>query len=250
MLRMLRRLVKIVSLVFFMPFAAGYAVFTWTPNRWKLIRRRSEIAKFWAAGICRIIGLKVSIHRKSDATVTGLLVSNHTTYLDILAHVSSFPMRFMPKIEIKSWPLLGWNVGLSIPIWVDRKNPVKAKELPREIAETLEHDVALIIYPEGTTGNGKGLKSFKSTAFEAILETKFPLIPILTIYDCAQWDVAWYGDMSLLPNVWELLAQKEVKVEIHVFEPIYPLPGEDRKALALRLHDLMSERFNELQNCR
>lgn len=101
---------------------------------------------------------------------TPLLVANHVSYLDaiILPIVCDMP-KFMSMAEVKNWPLFG-PLGQDLDfLWVDRKSP----EARKKALEAIQGHVrawrpgerSLLIFPEGTTSNGRGLNAFKKGAF-------------------------------------------------------------------------------------
>lgn len=72
----------------------------------------------------------------------------------MVSHAALFPIRFAPKIELKRTPVLGWLVGQSLPIWVDRGSRLKSAEVEREIERSLALGQTTVVYPEGTTTDG------------------------------------------------------------------------------------------------
>lgn len=207
----------------------------------------TEQTQLWARGLLYLLGVRYTLKgdlSKVDAE-GGLMISNHQSYLDILVHAAATGMRFTPNSGIRSWFFFGWYVGLSDPVWIDRTSPRKARKTLEEFRGALQEQVVLMIYPEGTTTRGDGpLLPFKSTAFETIIGTDFPVNPILTYYksDEAAGDkcVAWYDDTPFLKHVWGVLGNKRTDVTIHVLPPLHPGSETDRKALTDRAYTQMN----------
>ncbi len=203
----------------------------------------------WGKGLARIFNIKVTMHGQIDTSNGGLLVSNHLSYLDIFIHAALFPMRFAPKAEIKKWPILGHYIQLSHPIWMHRESRQKSTEALRQFKETMDAGIYLIVYPEGTSTDGKsGVRPFKSTPFEAVVSENLPIQPILTLYkDLPNGETAcWYGDMTLVPHVWMLTGQNEINVDVYVLPVIYPGENADRKELAKRVHKAIADKYYEV----
>eukprot|EP00930_Biecheleria_cincta_P076167 TRINITY_DN63385_c0_g1_i1.p1 TRINITY_DN63385_c0_g1~~TRINITY_DN63385_c0_g1_i1.p1 ORF type:complete len:424 (+),score=93.78 TRINITY_DN63385_c0_g1_i1:30-1301(+) len=101
---------------------------------------------------------------------TPIVISNHVSYLDtvILPLVLEVP-KLVAMAEVKTWPLFGQLCRDMDMIWVDRKDPdsrTAAKEAISEHAQKWERgERPLLVWPEGTTSNGQGIKEFKSGAF-------------------------------------------------------------------------------------
>lgn len=205
----------------------------------------AELAGEWARGILHILNIRVTLHGSLPETKGILLVSNHQSYVDVLVHASLAGLRFAPKQEIRRWFLLGPYIGLSRPVWIDRKSPTKSRATLAEFEHTLALGVPLLVYPEGTTTDGlHGLLPFKSTPFEAVLRERRPVQPLITVYHvpCGTMNPAWYGDQELLPHIWQLLGLKEILVDVYSCKQIKP-ETENRKELAERVCREMSEAY-------
>jgi len=212
---------------------------------WSAARNVSHITRLWASGIAGIAGLRVTVSGSTNAARSGLLVSNHLSYLDVLAHASLLPIRFTPKKDIAEWPILGWYIGLSRPIWIDRRNKSGSADLLKEFAETMKHGMNLIVYPEGTTSDGKhGIMPFKSTPFEAAVAGGYPVIPMLIRYREREGKptACWYGDMTLLPHVWKILKSVVTEADVAILPPVDP-SGKSRKELSSEVHEIMSREY-------
>ena len=223
-------------------------------NSWKAVRRASYWTRVWARMANRIINLKVTVHGDPDLVGGGLIIGNHQGYLDVVTHGSVFKIRFAPKIEIRRWPFLGWMVGLSRPVWIDRRSRQKSRATAEEMVETMRHGIPMLVYAEGTSTDGKhGLLPFKSTPFEAAAEQGLPIQPTLLFFESTPADgnggpLSWHGDYTLLPHIWRILGLKEIRADVHVLPVIRPEPGEDRKHLANRVHDFMEEEYWRIMN--
>lgn len=251
LLRGFRRLFRIPAIFFW---AAGNAFFVLFGRPFFRNRgvRLAEQTRIWAAGLAAILGIEVRLHGKSnreDGGVSGLVVSNHTGYVDILTEAAAFGMRFTPKIEIRSWPVIGAYVQLSEPVWIDRSSPRKSGKTLEEFRETLRQGIPLLVYPEGTSTDGRsGLKPFKSTSFETVVGTDIPIQPVLLFYRTGKKDIspAWYGDMTLLPHLWKLLGNGKSRCDIHLLEPYRAPAGADRKQIMTEVRDRMAAEYDSI----
>ena len=247
LLRGFRRLYRIPAIIFW---AAGNALFVifgrpFFRNREVKIAEQTRI---WAAGLTAILGIELRLFGvpAGKHKVSGLVVSNHTGYVDILAEAAAFGMRFTPKVEIRSWPVLGAYVQLSNPVWIDRTSPRKSAEVLEQFRETLRAGIPLLVYPEGTSTDGRsGLKPFKSTSFETVVGTDIHIQPVLLFYRTGKKDIspAWYGDMTLIPHLWKLLGNGRTVCEIHLLEPYRAPDGADRKRIMNEVRERMVEQY-------
>ena len=249
-MRILLKLVRIVAVLCWLPIPLVISLCVNKGKGYAPIRRVSHVTRLWARGLLKIQNLHIKVIGNAGAFQGGLIVSNHQGYFDILIHGGLFPIRFAAKKEIGSWPILGSYLKNSRLILVDRSSPAKSAELMKEFQRTMENHIPLLVYPEGTSTDGRhGLKPFKSTPFAAAASGEnFTILPILTVYKTPPevCQMAWYRNMTLLPHVWKVLGVWRVDVEVHILQRVHPLPGENRKELAARVYDLMQKEYIRL----
>ena len=241
----LLRVYRITALIVWSVFVGLWSAPYQFGGKWKDIRKISRIAQQWNKGVARIVGLRVTICGELPSVPGGLVVSNHLGYVDIVTHGSTLPFRHAPKSDIEKWPILGWYIGLSRPIWINRGSKQASQKALRAFAKTMKQGMYLIVYPEGTSTDGKnGILPFKSTPFEAAITGDAPILPVLTRYKESPGEptVAWYGDMTLLPHVWQVLRRPSIEAELRFLEPIYP-KGRSRKELASFVHSVMQREY-------
>lgn len=245
---LLLRLYRISALVMWSAVLAVLSLPYQLMGRWRGIKKLSHCTHLWNKGVARIVNLRVKVSGTVPDSSGGLVVSNHVSYLDIITHGSVLPLRYSPKSDIAKWPLLGWYLGLSRPVWTDRQSRQASKKTLRDFAKTMKRGIYLIVYPEGTSTDGKsGILPFKSTSFEAAITGNAPIIPVITRYDevPGRPTVCWYGDMTLLPHVWQLLRFPSIEARVHFLDPVFP-GGRSRKELALSVHDLMAREYERI----
>ncbi|MBN1527008.1 MAG: 1-acyl-sn-glycerol-3-phosphate acyltransferase [Candidatus Omnitrophica bacterium] len=241
------RVYRIAALIIWSAIAAILSAPSQLRAGWKGVKDVSRFVYLWNKGVARIINLRVKVSGKVPSLSGGLVVSNHLSYIDIVTHGSTLPVRYSPKSDIAKWPLLGWYLALSRPIWIDRRSKQASKKALEEFAETMNNGMYLIVYPEGTSTDGKnGILPFKSTSFEAAIASNAPIIPVLTSYRQPPGEptVCWYGDMTLLPHAWQVLGFPTIEAELRFLEPVFP-EGRPRKELASLVHEVMSLEYEK-----
>ena len=67
----------------------------------------------------QIFGYTVDI--AGEIPTSGLLVSNHLSYLDILAICSAAPSVFVSKADVKRWPVFGLLATLGGTVFIERE---------------------------------------------------------------------------------------------------------------------------------
>ena len=243
----LRRLYRIIAIVVWF-FVVSSMSIPYQFRGWRGRKKISRLSRLWIRGVARIINLRVHTHGNAREAEGGLVVSNHLGYIDILVHGMVFPLRFTSTTEIAKWPVLGPVIALTHPIWVNRESPSASKKAKRDFTKTMKKGLYLIVYPEGTSTDGKdGILPFKSTSFEAAVHGDMPVIPILTRYRevSGRTTVCWDGDMTLMPHMWEILGYPSIDAELYFLPPIYP-EGRDRKELASYVRSVMDREYRRI----
>ena len=203
---------------------------------------------FWAKVTAGIFNLKVHTAGDPESFSGGLIAANHQSCLDILVLASIFKIRFAPKAEMRRWPLLGFLAQCNDPVWIDRSTPRKAKSSAAAMSETMRAGTNMMVFPEGTTSDAKeGLLPFKSTAFQAVIDSGTAVLPVIISYDEKYRSrIQWTGKIGFLPYVWRILGLKRTDVTVYIMEPVHPREGEDRKEFGARVYDIMNQKWRTL----
>ena len=91
------------------------------PNRWKIVSR-------WIRGftwsMIRILNIKITVEGDAGQLERGgcVIISNHFGYLDGIVLGSLFPVIFVSKQEVKSWPVVGQWTTLCGTVFINRQS--------------------------------------------------------------------------------------------------------------------------------
>jgi 1-acyl-sn-glycerol-3-phosphate acyltransferase len=169
---------------------------------------------------------------------SGLLVSNHLSYLDIPALVSITPAVFVSKADVRRWPLFGWLAALGGTVFVERERRTHVGAVNREIQNALDDGVLVVVFPEGTSSNGETVLPFRSSLLEPAAAGGHEISTAWLHYDLADGDakseVCYWGDHTFFPHLLNLLGKKSVRATVR-FGKFHRLT-DDRKELAKQLH--------------
>jgi 1-acyl-sn-glycerol-3-phosphate acyltransferase len=189
----------------------------------------------------KIFGCSVTV--SGEIPKSGLLISNHLSYLDILAICATTPAVFVSKAEVRRWPLFGWLAALGGTIFVERERRTHVGEVNREIQAALDAGVLVVIFPEGTSSNGETILPFRTSLLEPAARGGHEIATGWIHYDLADGDakqeVCYWGDHSFFSHLVNLLGKKSVRATIRFGK--FQRTTADRKELAKQLHAAVLE---------
>ncbi|MDH3472075.1 MAG: 1-acyl-sn-glycerol-3-phosphate acyltransferase [Rhodospirillales bacterium] len=210
---------------------------------------RKTLPLWYHRQCCRILGIHVERRGRQSRKRPTLYVSNHISYLDITILGALIPGSFVAKAEVRSWPYFGWLAKLQRTVFVERRAS-RSGSTRDEITGRLAEGDNLILFPEGTSGDGNRVLPFKSALLSvaehwgggeplavqpvSVAYTKLDGLPLgrhlRPFY-------AWYGDMDLLPHLWQLAGLGQLTVVVH-FHPVVTLEQlGSRKVLSNHCHE-------------
>ena len=121
--------------------------------------------------------LGVELLLRGVAPTRGLIVSNHLSYLDILAFSAALPCVFVSKAEVTGWPIIGRFAEQAGTIFVRREKQGDGSRANASIAERLRNDVCVVLFPEATTTNGEQILRFHSTMLQPAIDAGEAITP-------------------------------------------------------------------------
>ena len=209
-----------------------------------------RVLRLWHRVNCRALGFR--IHQKGELTTKRPLVvaSNHVSWTDISVIGSRCDVSFIAKADMAAWPVMGWLARLQRTIFIERERRRTSGAQASEIAGRLASGEAVVLFAEGTTGDGNMILPFKSTLFGAATMAiqegavdKVYIQPLTIAYTRVQGMpmgrrdrplAAWIGDTELAPHAAALLSEGAVDVELHFGEAIEFSAGDSRKEATRR----------------
>jgi len=166
---------------------------------------------------------------------TGLVVSNHISWLDVLLMTHYSHLHFIAKSEVKDWPIIGFLTQLLGTLFIRRENKFQVyRSLPKG-QKLLQRGESLMVFPEGTTTHGGTTRAFYPMLFEIAVREAAWVQPIAIRYwahqDTPSIAVPFIDDDGIIGNILKLLIQKKTRAQV-VFLPAIKATDYDRKALA------------------
>lgn len=143
-----------------------------------------RLARIWAKVILYGMGFvpKVKTEEKIQKDKSYLLVSNHTSMIDIMLmlYMSKNPFVFVGKKELAKYPLFGFFYKRTC-ILVDRKDNKSRHAVFYEAQKRLDRGLSVCIFPEGGVPDDTSvvLDTFRDGAFRLAINHQIPIVPIV-----------------------------------------------------------------------
>ncbi len=217
-------------------------------------RRAGFLPMVWQRVAAFMLGLRVRVEGLPSTARPLLIVSNHISWLDIVTLGSLMPLSFIAKREVSEWPVVRRLARLQRSVFIDRARRTATAEAGEAIAARLATGDPLVLFAEGTTGDGISVLPFRSALVGAAAKAGAGLAgagaatpgeaatitiqPVAVLYMALQGlpigrlrmtAVAWHGDMDLAPHLSHLVATGAIDAVVAFGTPIVLGPGADRK---------------------
>jgi 1-acyl-sn-glycerol-3-phosphate acyltransferase len=204
--------------------------------------------RLWHRCVLKALGFRVRTVGTPSPQRPLLIAANHVSWTDIGVLGSLVDVSFIAKSEMEGWPLMGWLSTLQRTVFVERERRHRSGDQASEIALRLKAGDAMVLFAEGTTGDGNLLLPFKSTLFGAATMAighggadEVAIQPVAIAYAgrhgmplgrAGRMALSWIGDEDLAPHVAGLLKLGAVDVEVRFGEPVAFSAKSNRKEAA------------------
>jgi 1-acyl-sn-glycerol-3-phosphate acyltransferase len=220
------------------------------------------IPHIWHKAVCHIFQIRIKIKGIPNKNVQTLFVSNHLSYLDIPVIGSTLKASFVAKKDVASWPVFGFLSKLQQTAFIDRSRSAAIKEAGA-LGTMLQAGKSLILFPEGTSTDGRMILPFKSSLFSLALRDSDENLKIqpFTVSICLadghppktqdERDLyAWHRDMTteLPAHLWRFAKTKGAEISLEFHAPLRAIEFSDRKILAKHCEDTVSKGLDPLRD--
>ena len=203
----------------------------------------------WSRQLLTILGIELECRGEAPHQAA-MIVANHVSWLDIPMISSCTHAAFLSKEAIRRWPIVGWFAVSAGTVFIQRGKG-EAKQVAEAIAERLNGDRQLAVFPEGRVTPPDTVERFFPRLFAAAIEAQVPVAPVAIIYlteDGALDDsVSYLPERSFLGILMRILARKKTRAVI-TFCPLIEPQGHDRKGLAKASREAIIQALSGLQD--
>ncbi|XP_077401798.1 lysophospholipid acyltransferase LPCAT4 isoform X2 [Vanacampus margaritifer] len=193
----------------------------WLPQTaiWLLAR-----AVFFSMGF---VWVRVKGRRASQKEAPVFVVAPHSTFLDMLVFNPTQLPTVVSRSENTSIPVIGALLEFNQAVLVSRSDPDSRRKAVAQLTERITSNgywPQMLMFPEGTTTNGKTLIKFKPGAFLCGV----PVQPVLLRYPNKLDTVRWtHRGTTWVEALWHTASQLYTNVTVE-FLPVYNPSPEER----------------------
>ena len=148
-------------------------------------RMQHNFVRLWARMILKTIFSPVTVTGldRLDTSKPYLYASNHLSAMDIPVIYAHLPVQFrvMAKIELFSYPVVGWHLRRSEQLPIERDNALASMRSLNRAAETLKAGTPLLVFPEGGRSSTGQVRPFLSGVFYAAIKAQAEVVPMALV---------------------------------------------------------------------
>lgn len=189
----------------------------------------------WAAVMLLRLGVTLEVRGSPPDAGPMLLVCNHVSWLDIVVLHAAHHCRFVSKADVGRWPIVGRLATGAGTLYIERTSRRDAMRVVHDMVQALREGDILMVFPEGTTGDGTVLLPFHANLIQAAISAPAPVQPVALRYRDARGGnsraVSYVGDETLVGSVWRTLQARAILVQVRFGAPRQP-DGAHRRELA------------------
>ena len=167
-----------------------------------------------------------------------VIISNHLSILDIiLLNNLGCNFRWISKAENLRVPILGLSMKMARYIEVERGNKESVLRMMEKAVDTLQKNISIMIFPEGTRSKTTATLPFKTGAFQLALKTDKPVLPVIV-----------EGTGKVLPKHGYRFSSGH-RLRVRVLDPVFPgsFRTGDHEELAVVFRKMMVDELTMMR---
>ncbi|HQA17136.1 MAG TPA: lysophospholipid acyltransferase family protein [Novosphingobium sp.] len=207
----------------------------------RLVRLHNPWPRIFLGGVAWIAGVDLT-YRGEKVRRGAFLLSNHVSWIDIPVLAGATGTAFVGHDGLAAMPLLKTLCEMNDTVFIARHDRASIAAQVEAVRTALSDTGALTVFPEGTTSDGTGLLTFKSSLLSAIepIPAGIAIQPVLLDYGPEAAEVAWVGEEHGLDNFLRILARgRPVKLTVHFLDPLSGAQLTNRKTIAQAAREAM-----------
>jgi len=212
---------------------------------WLSMSLQRRILQNWSRELLDILGIQLLIDSDDalHAVDSGLIVTNHVSWLDVFVLNAVVPMRFVAKSEVRSWPVIGWLCARAQTLFIERGKARSAARINTKMVTLLQRGECLAVFPEGTTTDGAQVAHFHASLLQPAIDAGVPVQAIALRYQDAYGQrsaaAAYIDDISFAQSMWLILSARHLQVRLLASAPL-PTAVTDRRSLTRQAQQIIA----------
>ncbi|KAK0582567.1 hypothetical protein LWI29_027142 [Acer saccharum] len=160
--------------------------------------------------------------------IAPIVVSNHISYIEPIFYFYELSPTIVASESHDSLPFVGTIIRAMQVIYVNRFSQSSRKNAVSEIKRkaACNRFPRVLLFPEGTTTNGRFIISFQLGAFIP----GYPIQPVVVRYPHVHFDQSW-GNISLAKLMFRMFTQFHNFMEVEYLPVVFPSNNQKENAL-------------------
>lgn len=199
---------------------------------------RQRALRRWFRMLLTALDVRIEVSGGSRFGSAVLVVSNHMSWLDVVALNAVQPLRMLAKSEVAGWAVIGPLARRAGTLYVDRERLSTLPNTVTDMAGALRGGAAVGAFPEATTWCGLVGGRFRPAVFQAALDAGAAVRPVALRYwlagIAAPTTVASFvGTATLWQSIIHVAGVRGLVVQVRLLPAIDSRrDGIDRRELA------------------
>ncbi|NCN95820.1 MAG: 1-acyl-sn-glycerol-3-phosphate acyltransferase [Bdellovibrionales bacterium] len=186
---------------------------------------------------------------------SGFIVSNHLSFLDVVAISSELACVFVTSEETREDLLLGLICASAGCYFAERRDAHRLKKELRELCDLMKSGIRIGVFPEATTSDGRGVLPFKRGFFKTPELANVSISSMVVNYekldgtslDRSRADrLFYYGDIKFKDNILSILRSKSIEVSLSFVGISTPAVEAGRPAIHESVYELVAAHYKPI----
>lgn len=197
-----------------------------------------KLFRYWCHVFIRALRVNLFCHQKFIKPLPKqyILIGNHPSCLEDIGMPALFDARFLAKIEVKDWFIVGKISEAANTLYVKRECRNSRKDASESILKALNEGDSIGLYPEGGCKGRRIYTPFRYGAFDLAIKSGVPILPVFLHHE-AQQDFEWQNQ-HLLYKLWMIFTAVNRRVNYYVYDAIDPKNFTSAKELCEHVEQL------------
>lgn len=200
----------------------------------RLLLRSPRIPPLFLAGAGWICGVRTrSLGPRPQGSA--ILIANHVSWLDIPILARATGAAFVAHEGLAAIGPMRWLCEMNDTVFIARERRTTVADQVGKLRAALAGGRPLVLFAEGTTGEGTSIRPLKSSLLAAIdpAPDNTTVQPVLLDYGPEAAGIAWVGEEPGLANFLRILTRRRaIPVSVHFLAPLTGVALNGRKAVA------------------